>query len=122
MGSPSATIPISDVDWAGEMIAWIATHFEEAPAVSHAINPTPATRRELIRRCRAVRPGLRVVWYPTPLLALTSGALTLAQRIARPGKTPVNLRSAFTSPRCDTTATRAIRDTMQRHDAPVAIR
>jgi hypothetical protein len=63
-----------------------------------------------------------VVWYPTPLLALTSGALTLAQRIARPGKTPVNLRSAFTSPRCDTTATRAIRDTMQRHDAPVAIR
>jgi predicted dehydrogenase/nucleoside-diphosphate-sugar epimerase len=122
MGSPSATIPISDADWAGEMIAWIATHFDDAPAMSHAINPTPATRRELIRRCRAVRPGLRVVWYPTPLLALTSGALTLVQRIARPGNTPVNLRSAFTSPRCDTTATRAIRDTMQRDDAPVAIR
>jgi predicted dehydrogenase/nucleoside-diphosphate-sugar epimerase len=122
MGGPSATIPISDVDWAGEMIAWIATHFDEAPVVSHAINPTPATRRELIRRCRAVRPGLRVMWYPTPLLALTSGALTVAQRIARPGRTPVNLRSAFTSPRCDTTATRAIRDAMQRDDAPVAIR
>lgn len=119
MGSPSATIPVCDVRWAGEMTAWIATHFAEAPPVIHAIDPTPASRRELIRRCRALRPGLRVVWYPTPLLAVTSWGLTLAQRIARPGKTPVDLRSAFTSPRCDTTATRALRDAMQRADAPV---
>jgi predicted dehydrogenase/nucleoside-diphosphate-sugar epimerase len=122
MGSPSATIPVCDVRWAGEMTAWIATHFAEAPAVIHAIDPTPASRRELIRRCRAMRPGLRVVWYPTPLLALTSWGLTLAQRIARPGKTPVDLRSAFTSPRCDTAATRALHDAMQRDDAPVAYR
>jgi predicted dehydrogenase/nucleoside-diphosphate-sugar epimerase len=119
MGSPSATIPICDVDWAGEMIGWIATHFAESPSMSHAINPTPATRRELIRRCRAVRPGLRVVWYPTPLLALTSWTLTLAQRIARPGKTPVDLRSAFTSPRCDTTVTRGISEAMQRSESDV---
>jgi hypothetical protein len=87
--------------------------------MSHAINPTPATRRELIRRCRAVRPGLRVVWCPTPLLALTSWSLTLAQRIARPGKTPVDLRSAFTSPRCDTAVTRAINEQMQRTESDV---
>jgi hypothetical protein len=61
-----------------------------------------------------VRPGLRVVWYPTPLLALTSWTLTLVQRIARPGRTPVDLRSAFTSPRCDTTVTRSISEAMQR--------
>jgi predicted dehydrogenase/nucleoside-diphosphate-sugar epimerase len=119
MGSPSATIPVCDVRWAGELTAWIATHFAEAPRVVHAIDPTPATRRDLIRRCRALRPGLRVVWYPTPLLALTSWGLTLAQRLARPGRTPVDLRSAFTSPRCDTTATRALHDAMQRADAPV---
>lgn len=122
MGSPSSTIPICDVEWAGDMVAWIATHFAEAPAVSHAINPTPATRRELVRRCRAVRPGLRVVWYPTPLLALTSWTLTLAQRIARPGRTPVDLRSAFTAPRCDTAASRAISDEMRSEEAPVALR
>lgn len=108
MGSPSATIPISDVDWAGAMTAWIATHFEAAPPVSHAINPEPATRRELVRRMRAVRPGLRVVWFPTPLLALASGALTVAQRLAKPGRTPVNLRSAFTAPRCDTRLVRTV--------------
>ena len=119
MGSPSATIPICDVDWAGDMIGWMATHFAEAPSMIHAINPTPATRRELIRRCRAVRPGLRVVWYPTPLLALTSWGLTLAQRIARPGKTPVDLKSAFTSPRCDTAATRRISQAMQRIESDV---
>jgi len=122
MGSPSSTIPICDVEWAGEMIAWIATHFTEAPAVSHAINPTPATRRELVRRCRSVRPGLRVIWYPTPLLALTSWTLTLAQRIARPGRTPVDLRSAFTAPRCDTAASRAISDEIRSEEAPVAFR
>ena len=119
MGSPSATIPVCDVRWAGEMTAWIATHFADAPAMIHAIDPEPATRRELIRRCRALRPGLRVVWFPTPLLALTSWGLTLAQRIAKPGKTPVDLRSAFTSPRCDTAATRALHEAMQRDHAPV---
>lgn len=119
MGSPSATIPICDVDWAGDMIGWMATHFAEAPAMIHAINPTPATRRELIKRYRAVRPGLRVVWYPTPLLTLTSWGLTLAQRIARPGKTPIDLKSAFTSPKCDTTATRRIGQAMQRTESDV---
>jgi predicted dehydrogenase/nucleoside-diphosphate-sugar epimerase len=108
MGSPKATIPISDVEWAGEMTAWIATHFDQAPPLAHAINPVPATRRDLAQRLKRVSPHMRVVWFPTPLLALTSGMLTVVQKALRPGRTAVNLKSAFDAPRCDTEAVRAI--------------
>jgi predicted dehydrogenase/nucleoside-diphosphate-sugar epimerase len=120
VGSPSATIPIADVEWAGEMVAWIGTHFDEAPAMSHAINPVPATRRELVARLRRVSPHVRVVWFPTPLLAVASGMLLLVQKALRPGKTAVSLRSAFESPRCDTAAVRALAVAARREE-PAAV-
>lgn len=120
MGSRSATIPIADVEWAGELVAWIGTHFDEAPALSHAINPVPATRRELAARLKRVSPHLRVLWFPTPLLAVASGMLTVVQKALRPGKPAVSLRSAFESPRCDTEQVRALAVAVRRAE-PAAL-
>jgi len=53
VGSPSATIPICDVARAGQLVAWTAVHFEQARHLVHAIDPVPATRRDLVGRVRA---------------------------------------------------------------------
>ena len=108
IGSGRATIPIADVEWAGELIAWIGLHFDEAPAMSHAINPLPATRKDLVARMRRVSPQMKVVWFPTPLLALASGAAWMLQKVLRPGKPAVSVKSAFDAPRCNTDAVRAV--------------
>jgi predicted dehydrogenase/nucleoside-diphosphate-sugar epimerase len=114
VGSPSATIPICDVAQAGRLIAWTATHFDEAEAVLHAIDPVPASRRSLVARVRGTAPpGVRVMWFPAPFLALASWAAVAAQKILRPRKPAVSLRAAFHSPRCTTERVRSVLDAMR---------
>ncbi|MBC7790334.1 MAG: hypothetical protein H7Z74_10345, partial [Anaerolineae bacterium] len=100
---------ISDVHQAGETIAWLATHFDEAPAVLNVIDPIPATRRELVARVRRDSPALRIVWFPTALLSLVSGLGIVVQKIMHPGRPAVSVKAAFDAPRCDTARIRQIR-------------
>jgi predicted dehydrogenase/nucleoside-diphosphate-sugar epimerase len=113
IGSPSATIPICDVTQAGRLIAWTATHFDEAGAVVHAIDPIPATRRNLVARIRETTPGVRVMWFPVPLLALASWGALAAQKMLRPRKPAISLQAAFNSPRCKTERVRSVFDAMR---------
>jgi predicted dehydrogenase/nucleoside-diphosphate-sugar epimerase len=112
VGSPRTTIPICDVKRAGRLIAWTATHFKRAEGVVHAIDPTPATRRDLVARVRETSPGVRVMWFPTPLLALASLSALAAQKLLRPRKAAISLQAAFNSPRCKTERVRAVLDAM----------
>jgi len=106
--SPRATIPISDLDRVAEVLAWTASHFGDAPDLLHAIEPEPVTRRALVQRVRASRPGTRVVWIYRPILRVLSMGMILLQRIIRPTRTPVSLWTVFQAPRCDTTAMRRV--------------
>jgi predicted dehydrogenase/nucleoside-diphosphate-sugar epimerase len=113
VGNPSATIPICDVAQAGRIIAWTATHFEEAEGVVHAIEPIVASRRDLVARVRKTTPGARVIWFPAPLLALASWGALAAQKILRPRKSAISLQAAFNSPRCKTERLRSVLDRMR---------
>jgi nucleoside-diphosphate-sugar epimerase len=118
VGSPAATIPTCDVAHAGKLIAWTATHFEDASPIVHAIDPVPATRRALVARVRETVPGVRIVWFPTPLLALASWAAIAAQKLIKPGKPAISIKAAFDSPRCNTDRVRAALDSMKHADDP----
>jgi predicted dehydrogenase/nucleoside-diphosphate-sugar epimerase len=120
VGSPGATIPICDVRRAGRLIAWTATHFKDSEALVHAIDPTPATRRDLVARVRETSPGVRVMWFPTPLLALASWSAVAAQKLLRPRKAAVSLQAAFSSPRCETERVRAALDAMGEPESGVS--
>lgn len=109
IGGRGSTIPVSDVRHAGKTIAWFATNFEEAPAVLNVVDPVPATRRDLVDRIRRDSPGLRVIWFPTPLLAIASWLAFVVQKVMRPGKPAVSVKAAFEAPRCDTARIRQVR-------------
>lgn len=113
VGRPGGTIPICDVARAGRLVAWTATHFEAARAVVHAIDPTPATRRALVARVRETAPGVRIVWFPAPLLAVASWGAVVAQKMLRPRKPAISVQAAFNAPRCGTERVRAVLDAMR---------
>ena len=101
-GHPDSTIPACDVDLAARLIAWTATNFESAEPVLHALDPTPSTRHDLVARVLATTPVDRVVWLPTPLLAVLSGLAFVLQKVRNPRKPAVSVISAFSAPKCDT--------------------
>jgi hypothetical protein len=94
------------------VVAWIATHFDDADEVVHAIDPIPASRRDLVARVRQTMPGARVLWFPSPLLTLASWGAIAAQKLMRPRKPAVSVKAAFSAPRCETDRVRAVLDVM----------
>ena len=102
VGNPGTTIPVCDVAQAGKLIAWTATHFDDAERLVHAIDPIPATRRDLLKRVRETTPVARVIWFPTPLLKLASWGAYAVQKMRHPRKPALSISSAFEAPRCDT--------------------
>jgi nucleoside-diphosphate-sugar epimerase len=93
---PLATI---DVHMAGEVLAWTATNFDDAPAVLNLTDPDTPTRQQLVENLRSTVPGLRVFWVPWTFVRMVSAALWLPQKILRPGRPPIDLTSVFRSPR-----------------------
>lgn len=120
VGSPRSTIPVCDVDMAGELLAWMATHFEDAPELINIVDAAPPTRRELVGLLRASRPGIRVLWIPAPVLGLLSVGATIAQKMLRPSKPAVSVWSAFASPRCETREVKQAVQSMRKSERAAA--
>ena len=78
LGRPSLPIAVCDVERCGEAIAWCAEHFDEAEPVVNLLDPTIATRGDLLARMRASGWSGRMLWVPISVLALgLTGARTL---------------------------------------------
>lgn len=101
MGLPGNRLSVCDVRTAANVIRHYVESFESAPAMLNLIEAKQPTRADLVARLRAARPDLRVIWLPMPLLWLLSSALKLTLRVARPGKKPLDVYSAFASERYD---------------------
>jgi predicted dehydrogenase/nucleoside-diphosphate-sugar epimerase len=111
-------LPVIDVDLCAQLLAWIAAHGEQAPALVHLLQPQLPTRAELVRRLREQSPGLRVLWLPWALLRALSHAALLAQRaLGRPE--PIELARVFGSRACDTSGTAALLAQSQREEPPL---
>jgi nucleoside-diphosphate-sugar epimerase len=78
LGRPRLPIAVCDVDRCGEAIAWCAEHFDQAEPVVNLLDPTIATRGDLLTRKRAAGWSGRMLWVPISVLALgVTGAKAL---------------------------------------------
>jgi nucleoside-diphosphate-sugar epimerase len=98
VGPKRSRIALLDVGTAARVIRSYAEQFDEQPPVLNLVEPEAPTRLDLLARLRAVRPELRVFWLPMWFLRLISPPLKLVQRLMG-SKAPLDIASAFTSPR-----------------------
>jgi predicted dehydrogenase/nucleoside-diphosphate-sugar epimerase len=104
VGTPGDRLPITELRFAARVLIWMLDCFDSAPAALNLLNPEPPTRREAIEHLRRRNPDLTVVWLPMWLLAPVSWVALLAQKVARPGRSAINIARAFESPRYDTSS------------------
>ncbi len=95
VGRPSHPLPVVDVHFAAETIAWIVNNFASAPRVLNLLSPTLPSRRDLVARLRSTNPDLRVAWLPTLVLAPLSGFAVMLQKILRPGRPAMSVAKVF---------------------------
>lgn len=97
MGSRSGGLSVCSVQTAASVIRNYVESFDAAPACVNLLEvPTP-TRGELADRLKAVRPDLKFMWLPMPVLRLISATLKIALRVLRPSSQPLDLYAAFKS-------------------------
>jgi predicted dehydrogenase/nucleoside-diphosphate-sugar epimerase len=83
LGRPGLPLGVCEVALAGDVIAWCAGRFEEAPPVLNLMDPSLRTRREILRAFRVRGWSGRVVWVPISLMAAAILALTTTLSLAR---------------------------------------
>lgn len=101
MGLPRNHLSVCDVHTAAQVIRHYLEHFEQAPEMLNLVEAPQPTRGDLAKRLRRARPELRLMWLPFPVVRLISATLKLALRLAKPGKPPLDLYSAFAAEEYD---------------------
>ena len=90
LGRPRLPIAVCDVERCGEAIAWCAEHFEDAEPLVNLLDPTIATRGDLLTRMRAGGWSGRMIWVPISMLALGATTARALLSLAR-GQWPARL-------------------------------
>jgi predicted dehydrogenase/nucleoside-diphosphate-sugar epimerase len=101
VGGRREQIGVVDVAFSGRLLAWMATHFDEAPGMLNLLAPNLPSRRDLVTLLRRSNPDLTVVWLPRALLAPLSWFAIGLQKVLRPGKPAINVGKVFASQRYD---------------------
>jgi predicted dehydrogenase/nucleoside-diphosphate-sugar epimerase len=69
LGRPGLPTAVCDVDSCASVIAWCATHFEDAPQVVNLFDPRVRTRRDLLSLLRSRGWRGRMLWVPISVIA-----------------------------------------------------
>jgi len=83
LGRPSLPLTACDVAVAGDVIAWCAARFEEAPLILNLMDPRLMTRQEILRAFRERGWNGRVLWTPISLMAVMIVTLKTALALSR---------------------------------------
>lgn len=101
MGLPGNPLSVCDVGTAAQVIRYYIEHFDEVPDMLNLVESPQPTRGDLIKRLRAARPELSVMWLPFPIVRAISAVLKGVLRLMKPSSKPLDLYSAFASERYD---------------------
>lgn len=101
MGLPGNSLSVCDVHTAALIIRYFIADFAHAPGMLNLVESPQPTRGDLVRRLRAARPELRIMWLPFPVVKAISFILKSILKLLKPGKKPIDLYSAFASERYD---------------------
>jgi predicted dehydrogenase/nucleoside-diphosphate-sugar epimerase len=116
VGSPRDRLGVVSLAFTADVLAWMATNFDTAPAVLNLLDPELPRKGELIAKLRTTDPTLRVVWLPWSILLALSGVATVLQKAVRPRRPAISLRNVFSAPRYDTRGARTVAESL-RHSA-----
>ena len=119
VGSRNGRFGTVERAFAADVLAWMVSHFDEAPRLLHLIDADLPTRGEMVERMRETNPDLRVIWLPTFVLVPLSGMAVVMQRVLRPGSKPIVLSKVFADQELDTTLISGVRDraTLERSES-----
>jgi nucleoside-diphosphate-sugar epimerase len=122
VGGRRTPLSVLDVTTGARVIRSYVDDFAAAPAVVNLVESPAPTRGELIARLRAVRPDLRVIWFPSWLLWFLSMPARWAQRFLLGAATPIDLYAAFSSERYGTEIAGSVIRKASATDAPISAR
>jgi nucleoside-diphosphate-sugar epimerase len=108
VGSPGQKLGVVDVGFAARILAWIADHWDEAPAQLNLLDPTLPSKRDLLTTLRRTNPDLKVIWLPTFVLVPLSWGAILLQKVFRPGRPAINVAKVFSVQAYDTSRSAAL--------------
>lgn len=103
MGTPGNRLSVCDVRTASNVIRHYVEDFDAAPAMLNLVESPQPSRGDLVKRLRAARPDLGIMWLPLSVVWVLSAMLKLVLRVLKPGNKPLDLYSAFVSERYDST-------------------
>jgi nucleoside-diphosphate-sugar epimerase len=103
MGIPGNRLSVCDVGTASKVIRHYVEDFDAVPEMLNLVEAPQPSRGELVKRLRAARPDLGVMWLPLSVVWVLSAMLKLVLRMLKPGNKPLDLYSAFVSERYDST-------------------
>lgn len=83
LGRPGLPFAMCDVRRAGEVVAWYAAHFTEAPPVLNLWDPGYPKRRDVVRAFRTRGWRGRMVWVPIRPLGLAAQAARLLMALLK---------------------------------------
>lgn len=82
------------------MLAYLSD-FKAMPPIMNLVEPDAPKRGDLLARYREVRRPLRAMWLPFFVLDVMSPPMILLQKILLKSKNPINIKTAFSSERYD---------------------
>jgi len=108
MGQPWSRLAICSVGTAVAALHHYVEHFDETPQIVNLVETPAPARRDLVMRLRGVRPDLKILWMPFPILRVLSLMLTALQKLLRPSQPALKLYSAFKSEPYDDSVVRQL--------------
>ena len=102
MGGSKDQLSVCSVQTGAEVMATYLDRFEDMPPLLNLVEPDAPTRRELLDRWKAKRSPLRVIRVPFFILSILSPVLVLMQKVLLRSTNPINVKSAFSSERYNT--------------------
>jgi nucleoside-diphosphate-sugar epimerase len=102
VGSPRHRLGTTEVHFGANLMAWMADHWAETPALLNLLDPELPTKRDLLNRLKQNNPDLSVVWLPTVALVPLSWFATLLQKVLKPGRPAINVAKVFSVQSYDT--------------------